>query len=116
MWLQTEADHPGDAVGILDGFELVAVESDEEVGREEGALLELAAVAAGFLFDFREEDFVPGAGQAGVDPRFIERFRLDQVPLRVQALASCGNRHRGDPNARGMRVLLEWGVRRILYG
>jgi hypothetical protein len=40
-----------------------------------------------------------------VDPRFIERFRLYQVPLRVQAQPSRGHRHVGHPRARDARLI-----------
>src|SRR5512141_1656326 len=88
MRLEAEADDAGDAVGVFNRFQLVAVEPDEEVGGKEGACLEEAAVAFRFPADFREEDVVSGAGQALVDPYLIERFRLDQVPLRVQVQPS----------------------------
>src|SRR5512140_1465795 len=109
-----ETDDAGDAVGVFDRFQLVAVEPDEEIGREEGTHLEEAPMALRFPADFREENFVAGAGQARVNPGLIERFRLDQVPLRVQAQPSRGHRHVRHPHANGMHVSLEWGVRRIM--
>src|SRR5512140_137976 len=101
---QAETDDAGDAVGIFDRLQLVAVEPDEEVGRKEGARLEEAPVTLRFPADFREENFVAGTGQALVDPCFIERFRLYQEPLRIQAQPSRGHRHLGHPHALGMHV------------
>src|SRR5512140_1489069 len=113
MRLETEADDAGDTVCVFDRFQFVAVEPDEKVGGEERARLEEATVALRFPADFREKDIVAGAGQSLVDSCFIEGFRLDQVPLRVQAQPSRGHRHVGHPHALGMHVSLEWGVRRI---
>src|SRR3970040_346921 len=111
---QAEADDAGYAVGVLDRFQLVAVEADEEVGRKKRANLEEAPVAPRLPADFREEDFVAGAGQALVNPYFIQCFRLDQEPLRVQAQSSRGHLLVGDPHALWVHVSLERCVRRII--